>query len=292
MQKPSGFDELALGHVHLFFAARSQWTKTFYLAVIRAVDEATYFSPLSYNEPDRSGHTTGMMQDEQHTILLVDDEDDILDLLAYNLESDGFSTVSAHNGLQALELASSHKPDLIVLDVMMPEMDGLEACRRLRQDAQLRTTPIIMLTARGGEEDHVKGLDEGADIYLTKPISIPVLLSQVRAQLRGARRYETPPNILRADDLQIDRDRYLVYREIDGELQELRFPRKEFELLHFLALHPGKVFSRQELLDQVWGPDVYVVDRTVDVHVRKIREKLNSGYIETVKGVGYRFKEI
>jgi two-component system alkaline phosphatase synthesis response regulator PhoP len=224
-------------------------------------------------------------------VLNVDDEEDILDLLQYNLHKAGFSTVLAHDGAEALVQAAAVKPDLIVLDFMMPRMNGLEACRRLRQDAQLRNIPIVMLTARGEEEDYVRGLDVGADIYLAKPISLPVLLSQIKALLRGARRYETPPDVLRIDDLEIDRDRYLVYRDQGDEREELRFPRKEFELLHFLASHPGKVFTRQELLDQVWGRDVYVVDRTVDVHVRKIREKLNSEYIETVKGVGYRFKE-
>jgi two-component system alkaline phosphatase synthesis response regulator PhoP len=224
-------------------------------------------------------------------VLIVDDEEDILDLLQYNLHKAGFSTVLAHDGAEALVQAAAVKPDLIVLDIMMPRMNGLEACRRLRQDAQLRNIPIVMLTARGEEEDYVRGLDVGADIYLAKPISLPVLLSQIKALLRGARRYETPPDVLRIDDLEIDRDRYLVYRDQGDEREELRFPRKEFELLHFLASHPGKVFTRQELLDQVWGRDVYVVDRTVDVHVRKIREKLNSEYIETVKGVGYRFKE-
>lgn len=225
------------------------------------------------------------------SVLIVDDEEDILDLLQYNLNKAGFETVLAHDGAEALSQAAAARPDLIVLDIMMPRMNGLEACRRLRQDAQLRNIPIVMLTARGEEEDHVRGLDVGADIYLAKPISLPVLLSQIKALLRGARRYETPPDVLRIDDLEIDRDRYLVYRDHDDDREELRFPRKEFELLHFLASHPGKVFTRQELLDQVWGRDVYVVDRTVDVHVRKIREKLNSDYIETVKGVGYRFKE-
>ena len=224
-------------------------------------------------------------------ILIVDDEEDILDLLQYNLQQEGFRTMLARDGIEALERAEADMPDLIILDIMMPRMDGIEACRRLRQHAHLRHAPIMMLTARSGEDDHVAGLDVGADIYLTKPISLPVLISQTKALLRGAQRYETPPDMLRAHDLEIDRDRYLVYREGPEERQELRFPRKEFELLHFLASHPGKVFSRQELLDQVWGRDVYVVDRTVDVHVRKIREKLGSSYIETVKGVGYRFKE-
>lgn len=224
-------------------------------------------------------------------ILLVDDEEDILELLQYNLRREGFQIALAHDGVEGLEQAEAEQPDLIILDVMMPRMDGLEVCRRLRQHAHLRQTPILMLTARSEEEDMVRGLDYGADIYLTKPISVPVLLSQVKALLRGARRYETPPQLLMVHDLEIDRDRYLVYRHEDGQETELRLPRKEFELLHFLAAHPGKVFSRQDLLDQVWGRDVYVVDRTVDVHVRKIREKLGNEYIETVKGVGYRFRE-
>jgi two-component system alkaline phosphatase synthesis response regulator PhoP len=153
-----------------------------------------------------------------------------------------------------------------------------------------------MLTARTDEGDRVEGLDVGADIYLAKPVSMPVLLSQINALLRTTQRYATPPDTLRIHDLEIDRDRYLVYQDTGaadtgagGAVTEMHFPRKEFELLHFMASHPGKVFSRQELLDEVWGPDVYVVDRTVDVHVRKIREKIGSAYIGTVKGVGYKF---
>jgi len=223
-------------------------------------------------------------------VLVVDDEDDILDLLQYNLEQENFQVVLARDGIEALHKAEEVQPDLIILDIMMPKMDGLAVCRRLRAHAHLRHIPIMMLTARSGEEDHIEGLDTGADMYVAKPISVPVLISQAKALLRGSRRYETSPDQLRAHDLEIDRDRYLVFRGQDKQREELRFPRKEFELLHFLARHPGKVFSRQELLDQVWGPDVYVVDRTVDVHVRKIREKLGDDYIETVKGVGYRFK--
>ena len=226
-------------------------------------------------------------------VLLVDDEDDILDLLAYNLRREGFSTARARDGLDALEQARHELPDLIVLDVMMPQLGGIEACRRLRQDAHLRTTPILMLTARTEEEDQIEGLDVGADTYLGKPVSMPVFISQVKALLRTAHRHETPPDTLAVHDLEIDRDRYLVFQEdaAAGERVEMHFPRKEFELLYYFASHPGKVFSRQEILDEVWGPDVYVVDRTVDVHVRKIREKVGSHYIETVKGVGYRFAE-
>lgn len=224
-------------------------------------------------------------------ILIVDDEEDILDLLQYNLEREGFRTVLAQDGAEALERAKQEVPDLIILDIMMPHMNGIEVCRRLRQNAVLRKIPIMMLTARVEEEDQVKGLDVGADIYLGKPVSVPVLISQTKALLRSSRRSEKPPDLLRVHDLEINRDRYLAYRQEEGEQIEIRLPRKEFELLYFLASHPGKVFSRQELLDQVWGSEVYVVDRTVDVHVRKIREKLGSRYIETVKGIGYRFMQ-
>lgn len=233
--------------------------------------------------PTKNGQTA--------TILLVDDEDDILDLLEYNLRRDGFKILTARDGLQALEQAQQHLPDLIVLDIMMPRLDGRETCRRLRQDPRLRHIPILMLTALSGEEDHIEGLDAGADGYLPKTSAIGVIVSQAKALLRGIERLEQPPTLLAIHDLEIDRDRYLVFRQEAGAREELRFPRKEFELLHFLASYPGKVFSRQELLDRVWGPDVYVVDRTVDVHVRKIREKLGSQYIETVKGVGYKFSE-
>lgn len=230
-------------------------------------------------------------KDTAPTVLVVDDEEDLLSLLKYNLEQEGFRTVLARDGVEGLDAAREEEPDLIILDVMMPRMDGIEACRRLRQDAHLRTVPILMLTARTEEEDQVEGLDVGADIYLGKPVSISVIISQSKALLRSARRYEEPPDQLSVHNLTVDRDRYLVFQETENGEEEMRLPRKEFELLYFLASHPGKVFSRQDILDEVWGPDVYVVDRTVDVHVRKIREKIGSMFIETVKGVGYRFKE-
>ncbi|HYE59460.1 MAG TPA: response regulator transcription factor [Rhodothermales bacterium] len=223
------------------------------------------------------------------TILVVDDEPDLLDLLQYNLEREGYAVLTARDGAEALSLAARTPPDLVVLDVMMPVMDGLDTCRRLREHATLRTTPVLMLTAREGPDDHVQGLDVGADAYLGKGAPMPVLLSQVRALLRGATRAQEPPGTLRVHDLEINRERYLVFRDEQGERVSMRLPRKEFELLYLLASHPGKVFTRQDILDRVWGRDVYVVDRTVDVHVRKIREKLGEAYIETVKGVGYRF---
>jgi two-component system alkaline phosphatase synthesis response regulator PhoP len=222
-------------------------------------------------------------------ILVVDDEEDILELVKYNLKKEGFDVHCAENGLQALEMAKGSIPDVIVMDIMMPEMDGIEASKRLREHSKLRAIPILMLTARSDESDQVQGLDAGADIYLTKPISIPVLSSQIKALLRGAQRYEMPVDVLRIADLEIDRDRFEV-RKL-GVDNAMRLARKEFELLFFFASRPGRVFSRQDLLDQVWGHDVYVVDRTVDVHVRKIREKIGEYYIETVKGVGYRFTD-
>jgi two-component system alkaline phosphatase synthesis response regulator PhoP len=219
-------------------------------------------------------------------VLVVDDEVDLLDLLRYNLEREGFRVALAENGVEGMEMARQEHPDLIVLDIMMPGLDGIEVCRRLRSDAVLRNIPILMLTARTEEEAQVKSLDVGADIYLSKPVAIPVLISQIKALLRTFHRSEVPPARLTIGDLEIDRDRYLVFQAE----AEHRLPRKEFELLYFLASHAGKVFSRQDLLDKVWGHDVYVVDRTVDVHVRKIREKLGNDLIETVKGIGYKFK--
>jgi len=225
------------------------------------------------------------------TVLVVDDEPDLIDLLSYNLEREGYTVLTARDGAEALALAVRSPPDLVILDVMMPVMDGLEMCRRLREHAGLRTLPVLMLTALEGPDDQVRGLDVGADAYLGKGAPLPVLLSQVRAMLRGASRAEDTPGTLRVHDLEINRERYLVFRDEGGERVSMRLPRKEFELIYVLASHPGKVFTRQEILDRVWGRDVYVVDRTVDVHIRKIREKLGEEYIETVKGVGYRFRK-
>ena len=224
-------------------------------------------------------------------ILIVDDEDDILDLLTYNLQRAGLETLTARDGIGALDLAQKHAPDLVILDIMMPRLNGLETCQRLRQDARLRHIPILMLTALSGEDDHIEGLDVGADSYLPKTSGIGVIVSQAKALLRSGIRKEASPARLAIHDLEIDRDRYLVFKQGPDGREELRFPRREFELLHFLANSPGRVFRRQELLDSVWGTEVYVVDRTVDVHVQKIREKLGKKYITTVKGVGYKFAE-
>lgn len=224
-------------------------------------------------------------------VLIVDDEPDILDLLTYNLERAGLETLTAQDGVEALNQVQRHTPDLVILDIMMPRLDGLQTCRRLRQDPHLRHIPILMLTALSSEDDHIRGLDVGADSYLPKTSAVGVIVSQVKALLRGVKRLDKPPTLLSVHDLEIDRDRYLVFKQQGDERIEMRFPRKEFELLHFLATYPGRVFGRQELLDRVWGANVHVIDRTVDVHVRKIREKLGSSYILTVKGVGYKFTE-
>ena len=226
------------------------------------------------------------------SILLVEDDPDIAKLLTIHLGDLGYRVEVAGDGRTGLDRARERDYALVILDVMLPELDGFEVCKGVR--AEDPYVPIMMLTARTEEEDQVEGLDVGADIYLGKPVSVSVILSQAKALLRSARRYADPPDQIKVHNLRIDRDRYLVFQkngDDEEEEKELRMPRKEFELLYFLASHPGKVFSRQEILDEVWGQDVYVVDRTVDVHVRKIRQKIGSDYIETVKGVGYRMKE-
>lgn len=227
------------------------------------------------------------MSDKQ-TILVVDDEQDLLDLIEYNLQKEGFDVLKAEDGEEGIEMAREHSPNLVLLDIMMPKMDGLEVVERMRADEQLKHIPIIFLTARGDEKTEVEGLDKGGDDYITKPISTTKLISRIKAVLRRFEETEEMADKIEVHDIVIDRDRYIVTR---GEDEEFQLPRKEFELLYFLASRKGKVMDRQTLLNHVWGDNIYVVDRTVDVHVRKIREKLGDEYIETVKGVGYRFKE-
>jgi len=223
----------------------------------------------------------------KQTILVVDDEKDLLDLIEYNLKKEGFEVLKAENGEQGIQTARDQKPDLVLLDIMMPKMDGLEVCNVLREDKELSRIPIIFLTARSDEKTEVEGLNKGGDDYITKPISTTKLISRIKAVLRRFDDNMESVNRLEVHDLEIDKDRYIVTR---GK-EEFQLPRKEFELLFFLASRKGKVMDRQTLLNQVWGDNIYVVDRTVDVHIRKIREKLGDHYIETVKGVGYRFKE-
>lgn len=223
----------------------------------------------------------------KQTILVVDDERDLLDLIEYNLKKEGFKVFKAENGEEGISKAKEHRPDLILLDIMMPKMDGLEAVEIMRKDDDLKKTPIIFLTARSDEKTEIDGLNKGGDDYITKPISTTKLVSRIKAVLRRFDDSEQTANKLEVHDLEIDKDRYIVLQEGN----EFQLPRKEFELLFFLASRKGKVLDRQTLLNKVWGDNIYVVDRTVDVHVRKIREKLGDHYIETVKGVGYRFKE-
>lgn len=223
-------------------------------------------------------------------ILIVDDEADLRDVLKYRFEKAGYRVDVAASGVAALDLLDAVQPDLILLDVMMTGMDGFEVCKRIRSIEKWVNVPVIMLTAKNAEVDEVAGLDVGADDYVKKPVSIRLLLSRVNALLRRSTTTEDN-GVLKADDIHVDTQQYRVIRSREnGKSEEIHFPRKEFELLAFLLAHQGQVFSRQELLNQVWGEDVHVVDRTVDVHIRKIREKLGSEHIQTVKGIGYRFR--
>jgi two-component system, OmpR family, alkaline phosphatase synthesis response regulator PhoP len=223
----------------------------------------------------------------KQTILVVDDEQDLLDLIEYNLKKEGFGVLTSDSGEKGIEVARRQKPDLILLDIMMPGMDGIEVCRLIKSDPATQAIPVVFLTARGDEKSEITGLDLGADDYLFKPISTSKLLSRIKAILRRSQSGQQKETILNIHNLIIDRSRYIVS---NGE-KEMHLPRKEFELLYFLASRKGKVLDRQSLLNEVWGNNIYVLDRTVDVHIRKIREKIGDEYIETVKGVGYRFKE-
>ena len=220
----------------------------------------------------------------RNKVLIVDDEKDILDLLEYNLEKEGYEVLSAMDGEEAIAMAKTEKPNMVLLDIMMPQMDGIETCRRLRELPELKGTFIVFLTARAEEYSELAGFDAGADDYIAKPIKPRVLLSRIKAILRRDQAFTDEQDLLNVKDLEIIRDEYIVRR--GNEIFNL--PRKEFELLYFLASKPGKVFRREKLLEKIWG-DVYVVDRTIDVHIRKLREKIGEGYIQTVKGVGYKF---
>ncbi len=220
-------------------------------------------------------------------VLIVDDETDILDLLEYNLQQNNFEVYRATNGTEAIEIAKKINPKVIILDVMMPKMDGIETCRRLREMPEFRQTHILFLTARVEEYSELAGFDAGADDYIQKPIKPRILISRINAILRRDTEVDTEkPKIIKIKDLEINRETFLVTKD-DGT--QIVLAKKEFELLYFLASKPGKVFSRNVLLENVWGTDVLVVDRTVDVHIRKLREKIGEDYIATVKGVGYKF---
>ncbi|MBN1767667.1 MAG: response regulator transcription factor [Prolixibacteraceae bacterium] len=225
-------------------------------------------------------------------ILLVDDEVDILEFISYNLEKEGYRVYTAQNGKDAIKIAEKKIPDLIILDVMMPEMDGIVTCEELRKIPKLKSTVIAFLTARGEDYSQIAGFEAGADDYITKPIRPKVLISRVKALIKRSQFAEenetvTNDNLISIGELVIDRERYLI----TVKDQEMVLPRKEFELLSLLASKPGKVFTREEIYSSVWGEQVIVGDRTIDVHIRKLREKIGDLHIKTLKGIGYKFVE-
>ncbi len=219
-------------------------------------------------------------------ILCVDDEPDILEILKYNLSNEGYNVSTASDGKSAIEMAYSISPNLIIMDVMMPSMDGIEACEKLRSDEKFNDTIIMFLTARGEDYSHVAAYDAGADDYVTKPVKPKVLVSKVKGLLRRLKKVIAQDiNEIVFDDIKIDREKYKVY--ISDNV--LNLPRKEFELLYLLASKPDKVYKREKIMETVWGSEVVVGDRTIDVHIRKLREKVGDKYFKTVKGVGYKF---
>ena len=219
-------------------------------------------------------------------ILCVDDEPDILEILKYNLSNEGYNVSTAKDGVSAIKKANDTKPNLIIMDVMMPNMDGIEACEKLRNDLKFNDTIIMFLTARGEDYSHVAAYEAGADDYVTKPVKPKVLLSKVKGLLRRSnKKIEPENNEIELENIKIDRESYKVY--VSG--QSLSLPRKEFELLYLLASKPDKVFKRDKIMEKVWGGEVVVGDRTIDVHIRKLREKIGDKYFKTVKGVGYKF---
>jgi two-component system alkaline phosphatase synthesis response regulator PhoP len=229
------------------------------------------------------------MKKKDFKLLLVDDEPDILEILSYNLSQEGYQIFTATNGLEALEKAKEIKPHLIILDVMMPEMDGIEACNELRKIPQLNNTIITFLTARSEDYSQLAGFEAGADDYMSKPIKPKVLVSKIKALLRRFKEedlVDVKDKIIQVDHLKIDRELYKVFINE----KEISLPRKEFELLFLLASKPGKVFTRQEIMSTIWGTEVVVGGRTIDVHMRKLREKLNEDIFKTIKGVGYKME--
>lgn len=228
------------------------------------------------------------MENKDYKILLVDDEPDILEFVGYNLKKEGFQVTTCDNGKSAIEAVKNDKPHLILLDVMMPGMDGVETCETIRAMDDTENVLISFLTARGEDYSQIAGFDAGADDYITKPIKPKLLVSRMKALLRrkgNGQDDSNAQNTIKIADLLIDKEQYLV--EKNGAIIEL--PRKEFELLSLMASRPGKVFNREEIFSNIWGNDVVVGGRTIDVHIRKLREKLGEGYIKTVKGVGYKF---
>ena len=219
-------------------------------------------------------------------ILVVDDEEDILEFLGYNLRAEGYEVIVADNGLLAIELAKKHEPSLIILDVQMPNMDGITTCEKIREIPSLSQSVVTFLTARSEDYSQIAGFEAGADDYITKPIRPKVLISRVKALLKRRGITQDTTSIIELGDIVIDKEKHMTtYKGV-----EVVFAKKEFKLLKLLISKPGKVFTREEILEKVWGTDVVVGDRTIDVHIRKLREKLADHYIKTVKGVGYKFE--
>jgi two-component system alkaline phosphatase synthesis response regulator PhoP len=227
------------------------------------------------------------MKKKNITILLVDDEQDILEIVGYNLGQEGYQIITASNGKEAIVKAKKHLPQLIIMDVMMPEMDGMEACENIRKIPELSSVIITFLTARSEDYSQVAGFDAGADDYITKPIKPKLLVSKVKALLRRLKNDEKSQETLNVAGIEINREEYKIIK--DGV--EIVLPRKEFELFYLLASKPGKVFKREEILDKVWGNEVIVGGRTIDVHIRKLREKIDEDLFKTIKGVGYKLEE-
>ena len=226
------------------------------------------------------------MKKSDITILCVDDEPDILEILKYNLSNEGYNILTANDGLSAISKAKEIIPNLIIMDIMMPNMDGIEACEKLRADQKFNDTIIMFLTARGEDYSHVAAYEVGADDYVTKPVKPKVLVSKVKGLLRRLKKViENNINDIEFENIKIDREKYKVYISD----KTLNLPRKEFELLYLLASKPDKVFKRHKIMEMVWGGEVIVGDRTIDVHIRKLREKIGDKYFKTVKGVGYKF---
>ena len=226
------------------------------------------------------------MKNLSNKVLIVDDDPEIIEILNYNLVNSGFVTKSASNGLEAIKKAKKFIPDIILLDVMMPEMDGIEACIKIREIKILTNTRIIFLSARGEDFTQIAAFDAGADDYISKPVKPKILLKKISSIAKRLNRNKNPSGILDLGEIIIDRESYLVTINKD----EKNLPRKEFELLYLLATKPGKLFTREEIMLKVWGTEIFVGDRTIDVHIRKLRKKIGEKYIKTTKGVGYKFK--
>ena len=265
------------GHIFLIKKAKKKKNKTLV---------SIYVNPKQFNKKeDYKKYPRNLKKDIK--ILLVDDEPDIIEIVRFNLEKVGYQIFTASDGLEALRVAEKELPHLIILDVMMPNLDGIETCERLRQDSRFNDTVIMVLTARGEDYSYVAAFEVGADDYVTKPIKPKVLVSKVKGLLRRFKETSLNDKTLEFLDLSIDKDKHkVVFKK-----QELFLPRKEFELLYLLASKPGKVFKRNNIMENVWGNEVIVGDRTIDVHIRKLREKLGDHFLKTVKGVGYKFIE-